>query len=1121
MDKKTVFTKTAKGDSDGANLSSDLKRILSLVDSKSTVDELAKRAPPSLRAGCRDILGELEQGGYICDKNRPFTEPKIATPKFNPLKMFSSKGANTNTGLSKTERGEKEEANLPSDLKRILSLIDDRSTADELAKRVPPSMRDNCKDLINELLAGGYIRDNSRPFADPKVVSSKSSPVKMFVPVPTEELDFNTTSTAPIPNAAELAAKLKSEEAAQLEAAVEAAKLRANAEAMAKAEAQAKQEAENAARAKALADAEAAAKAEAKAKKEAEIAARAKAVEEANAKREAEKRAEAGAKAKQEALARMQAEQEAARNKAALEAAMRVRAEIEAAARAQQVAEAKARQETVARLQAEEDAARSKAALEAAAKAKAESDRRIRAEIEAAARAQQEAEAKAKREAEDARLKVELEAARIKAELEMAAKAKREAEAALLKAEQEASRVRAELAAAKARAEAEAKARAEAEARARAEAEARARAEAEARVRAEAEARVRAEAEAEAKARAEAEAKARAESEAKARAETEARARAEVEANIRAEAQAKALADALAKQLQEEAVAALEAEEFAKRAAAIMEQDALLRSAKATVTPFQAPPAFEINLDEFTGVAPPENKKNYQVTQLGAQNNVAEEQEAEQSAVEPKVEADSPLTNVAAEMARLKEESEAVRRKVEEEARRQVEEQSLAEEQAKAWAEAEQRAKAQAILEIEQAAQQAAVSQAKSQQQPAYRARSKPLPWGKIVFSLILLAVIGILALPYVYPLEEYIVPLEQQLSAQMKQPVHIGAISASSIPPKLQLQKVNLGNAQEVKVGTIVLSFDPLSLFSDVKVISDADLQDVSIEGRFLDKQVASLKLMGANGMYPVRHLTLQRVKIVTDEVALPTISGIADIDDHGVFSRLALHSADDKLGIDLRPNQGRWQIGLSLKENSLFFMPDVVFSDLSAKGDLADGEVNFTEFDAHIFNGILLGSAKLNWRKGWQLQGQLEAKTFELNKMFPKYGVEGDMYGEGTFSFSGAKLSQLDDSPHLEGSFSVKSGTVNGFDMVETARVLSTENMVGGRTHFDDLIGLVEFDNHVCHFRQLKIGSNMLMASGSFDVSATNQLSGNFNAEIKMRSGNNPLVLYGALAGAKLRAR
>jgi hypothetical protein len=127
--------------------------------------------------------------------------------------------------------------------------------------------------------------------------------------------------------------------------------------------------------------------------------------------------------------------------------------------------------------------------------------------------------------------------------------------------------------------------------------------------------------------------------------------------------------------------------------------------------------------------------------------------------------------------------------------------------------------------------------------------------------------------------------------------------------------------------------------------------------------------------------------------------------------------------------------------------------------------------------------------------------------------------MAGEGTFSMTGAKLSQMDDAPHLDGSFSVKKGTFN-VDMVETARLLSRENLVGGRTHFEDMIGTVQLENHASHFHQVKIMSGMLNAGGSFDVSPGNQLSGNFNAEIKMRAGNNLLTLYGTLAEPKLRA-
>lgn len=946
------------------------------------------------------------------------------------------------TVFIKTEKGEHETANLSTDLKRILSLIDNKSRADELAKRAPPSLREGWMNILGELVQGGYIRDKNAVDIEPKFAVPKPSMLKMFTPkpaapAPMDDLDFSSLSPASGPSAADLAKK-KGEEAAriraEMEAAVEAAKHRASAEAAAKAEAQARQAAENAARAKALAEADEASRAETKAIKEAEIAARARALAEAQA----------------NAAARMQGQQEASA--------------------------------------------------------------RVRAEIETAARAQQVAEAQAKREAEAARLKAEQEASIVRAELEAAARAKAEAEAALLQAEQEAARVKAELEAAKARAEAEAKALAEARARQMAEEKAKQEAEL-ARLKAEQEAAIaRLKAEAEAKARIEAERQAQIEAEA-------ARLKAEQEASIArviAEAEAKARRDAEAKARLEAETARLLLEKETARIRA--ENEALLRAAReGAAAPASAAPAYEIQLDDFLRKR---EEQEARAAELSAKNVQASgEVEPESSEAAARAEAGKKSQDIAAEMARLKEEAEAARRKAEEEARRLAEERALAEEQSKAWAEAEQRARAQAAIEAEQAAQQALLSQAKAAQKPTVRTPRKPLPLGKIVFGLVSLALAAVLVLPYVYPLNDYIAPLEQRLSLRLKQPVHIGGLSAASLPPMLKLQNVTVGNAQEVKIGSVRLNFDPLSLLSEVKVVSDAGLENVSIQGEQIEKQAASLSLLGGDAQYPVRHLTLQGIKIVTDEVALPVFSGVAEIDALGRLSRLALHSPDDKLGFELQSAQGRWKVAIDMKERSLPVLPDVVFNDLSAKGDLGDGEVNFTEFDAHMFNGILLGSAKLNWRKGWQLQGRLEAKTFELDKMFPKFHVEGDMYGEGTFSMTGAKLSQLGDAPRLEGSFTVKKGTVN-VDMVETARTGSREHLVGGRTRFDEMIGLVQFENHVTHFRQLKVISGAMSASGLFEVSPTNQLGGNFSADIKMRAANNNLTLYGTLTEPKLRA-
>ncbi|MBK8570334.1 MAG: hypothetical protein IPN81_10440 [Nitrosomonadales bacterium] len=85
MDIKIIFIKTSKGEDESKritnHLSSDIKRALGLIDNKSTVKELMKRAAPSLRESLDDMLQELIDGGFIQDKDKVNSVVKMAIPR--------------------------------------------------------------------------------------------------------------------------------------------------------------------------------------------------------------------------------------------------------------------------------------------------------------------------------------------------------------------------------------------------------------------------------------------------------------------------------------------------------------------------------------------------------------------------------------------------------------------------------------------------------------------------------------------------------------------------------------------------------------------------------------------------------------------------------------------------------------------------------------------------------------------------------------------------------------------------------------------------------------------------------------------------------------------------------
>ncbi len=1087
------------------------------------------------------------------------------------------------TVFIKTSKGIGEAANqsdhLYGDAKRVLLLVDDDSTVAEIAKRAPPSLRASLESVLQDLVDNDFIRDGKEPesapqkaalkFATPKFASPKAAPpVPEKEPEQEMELDFSfIAAIPPKPASPQPASPQPAPQPSAVNPEVAKAQARAAAEAKAKQEAEAQRiKAAQLAQIEATAAAaKAKAYAEAKAKARTEVEARAKAEAEARIKQEAEA---ARLKAEREAE-QMRAEQEAAKAKAELE----LRARAIAATRIKQEAEA-------ARLKAEKEAAQARAELEAA-KAKMEAE--IRARVETEARAKQEAEAarlKAEREAAQAR--AELEAARVKAEAEARARIESEARVkaeieARLKLEAEDARLKAEKEEAQARA---AKAAAEAEVKARIETESRVKAEVEARLKQEAEeTRLKLERE-ELAARTSMEvARAKLEAEARLKIEAEARIRAEVEARIfqeeeaarlqaakvlveldavkaKAEADAKALVEAAAR-LKEEAAARLRQEEEEAHIKAEKERaDALIDPAEKIRQSFagaaangkQDNGAGGFKFESFSlgqsasATIPPRNMAgtpdNAQTTPGGGSKvKAAMEQRAQKEAEAQRLKAEQEAATFKAEQeaaarvaaekeaARLKAEHEAYKAKVEqEEARAKAAEEARkqADEQNKAWGEAEQRAKAKAQAEKERLERQLAEAQAK----PAPKipkARRKPLPLGKIFAGLVVLAIMAVALLPYVWPLDGYVAPLEQELSAQLHQPVHIGKLTAGLLPtPKLELHDATVGSkAQELKVANVIINFDFSAMFSPTKSINNLLLNKVSLNGQSLAAAMSWLQAAGGNEKYPVAHMELQGVRVSSDEIKVPILSGHADFDAQGHFSKAEMKSEDGKLGIELESVPKHLQLEVNFRDSSLPLLPNIPFTDLSATGEIINGEIVFSELFGHAYGGALGGNARLNWQNGWLLQSRLILKSVELQSLFPQFGISGELYSDINVTLFGAKLAQLADAPRMEGTFEAKKVVVKKVDIETLARFGNRPDLSRGQTSFDEIKGSLQADSQGQHFRQLDISSGILNGSGQMDV-ANQQLSGKLSVELKgARGGAVTLLLSGAPTEPLVKAR
>ena len=1068
MDKKTVFVKTDKGVSEVGGQSDllygDAKRILHLVDDDSTVADITKRAPPSLRDTLQDTLQELVDGGYIRDEKEPENESsksalKIAAPAF---KMSTPKASAPTPA--------------PPPLPASRKAIGESTTT---VQSIPLPAKGSDLDFSFITAAPSEPPVVEKPEADTRPVRSEPP---ITVKMKQDEAHHDIEPPVKLDPASKKA-KLKNYDAAK-----ERAKLEAAARAKTQAESnQVKPPASN--------------------NNLPSVADRAREQAEANRARE---QAEA-ARAQEQALA----------NKA------REQAEAMTIAKARQEAE---------RLKIEQ-AAQAEATAKAA-KMKAYEAAKEKAKIEVATRARIEAEINQKKEAESVKLKREQE--ELRARIDAEARIKQEVDAARLKAEREAERLRLELEATRAKAELEHRNRIEAEARARAEAEARYKREAEAE-------RLRLE-----KERAELEvARIKAESELKLRQEAELRVRAELEARSKADEYAN---HGERRQSDQRSTDGGRTDKYSQVDSAQKLRDSFVESF-GQIKAKQKSGSMDFKLDTFSLIdtgkiaaltvpqekpaTPPGGGSKVKAAIEERARKAAEAQRIkdEQDAAllkfdldkieQQSAEEDAIAKNKAAQdaKARIKVEQELYRLKVEQEeqakaeAAAEAEASKLADQQTKQWEEAQRRAAAQERAAEERLIRQAEIERSNAQKKPS-RGPRKPLPIGKFITGLFVLALLAVAGLPYLWPLDEYIAPLEKEISAQIKQTVHLKKINFVLLPaPRLELHTVTVGNKEELKVKDVILNFDFSALFASTRSINKVELQSVSMATTSVDNVLSWLQAAGGIEKYPVAHIELSGVNVQNNDIKLPLLNGKADFDPQGKFTNAKLQSADSKMGIDIHAQDKNIQIELIVHEGNLPILPEIKFNDFSANGIIAKNEIVFSDIFAHVYGGTLTGKANLNWNNGWRLQGQINAKSVELAKLFPNFGVSGELYGDVIISMNGSTLPQLDDTPRLEGTFQVKNGVIGKLDIETTARFGSRPG-VAGHTDFSEMIGTLKADTRSQRYSLSSISTNAASGTGQFEVDDKQQLSGKLLVEIQgVNAGKVPLKLSGTTADPMLQ--
>jgi hypothetical protein len=1004
---------------------------------------------------------------------------------------------------------------------KVLSFIDGKSKAEEILTQSNEITEKDLATALSQLETDGFIRPlaKAQPNAEDWALTSNFAPMVVEEFKNIEEIEAET----------KVKADKEKQEAERIATEMAKEKIRWKAEISARKEAEAKEKAETATKEKARLEQERIAREAALAQKKKDE--EQKKNDEAQKKRDEEIQAKAKRKAESEEQAKLKAQADAER-KAQEEADKRARAEAKENARRElerinrEAAEAQKKAEAEAKLKAAEEAR-----LEAERIAKAENEAQLEAARKAKAelKAQQDAE-QAKLEAEQARLEIERIKKAEEAQLEAERIAKAENEAQLVAARKAKAELKAQEAAELERTKLAEKQKSDSEAKEAARLEM---------------ARVVRKAEDERKSAEAAAKEARLEAKRQIKAEEQARIKAvrkakddEKQARIDAEAAENSkIAQQESVQLEMDRLAPVAEEakiitEEAKSNDDAINQAQLAPPQSDLLTSKIAEQQAVLQAEEASQAAKQQEKEAEQEKQLEATQAL---EKAEQ--IRAKNEADEKAALEAKElakqeMARIAREADALRSQANNPALTKPTksgrfEASRTTKLKKSTIQAEKNAKNIAETQAREAEKRAYIaltekqSAAKHQEETKQPIKTKRLSidlsslllkclkWiAKLVKTtlvygfLLTLLLIGILHFINISPL---IAPIEKLATDSLGKPVHIEQVRASLWPqPHLALGNVAIGDT--LKATSMQVIPDATTLFDDVKHVKSLTIQGLVIEQNNADESLQAIQNIGKATSLKIEQLNVSDLSFKLKDLVLGPFDGKLVLNDASELNNVDLHSADNTLIAQIKPQGADYAVTLTGAKWVLPLNPNIVFDELKADVSIHQNQLTFSQINGEMFGGNINAKAVLDWSGDWRTTGSFtltNANAPQLLKAFAsKASVDGKANLTGDFTSQSTEALKLSNTPTITANIALKNGKINGVDLEHAVMAHQNTSLAGEATDFDKLSANLYVKDGQYHYKQIALDTDQFHAHGNVEIAQNQAISGRVNASLNAQS-------------------
>lgn len=391
-------------------------------------------------------------------------------------------------------------------------------------------------------------------------------------------------------------------------------------------------------------------------------------------------------------------------------------------------------------------------------------------------------------------------------------------------------------------------------------------------------------------------------------------------------------------------------------------------------------------------------------------------------------------------------------------------------------------------------------------------------------FALIAVVMLGILlVVPFLIPMSAYISQAEQLASSELGVPVKLESMRLSILPtPRIKVSGIVVGNNEEMRVDDVAVVPALSSLFSGVKVISRIKVDKPVIKEAALDIVEALTKDQGEPAKpvsVIVREIEIKDAKLIWPDMSLPEFDAEIKMTEANKPETAIIETTDGKLKLNLAPQGETQAITLTASDWTLPFGAPLLVNQLKADMVLHENVLDITRLDAALYQGKVVGSAKLVWAKDWRVNGKLSIDNLAVKEpariMSKGTHVSGRLFTSGNFNARAKEPAELPKTLNARFPFRVEDGVLYGVDLSKAASLLLRQGQKGGETQFDEFSGIAQVNGKQYHFKDLKISSGLMSADGQVKLQPDKTLDGVTKVRLKNTAtlAEIPLQISGTL--------